>query len=171
MFVTKLFRSQDYNSLLFVLNQLFSKVEANKPQASRQVSAEIFVVCIGYKAPDVIDPKFLDPKFVFEEIQEEEDLSKKITSIKKLMDTKKRSRGGYGDRTILYEEADFSDFMTSQDPYEYLSTVNKFHLDKKFKDEMLNIVKTPKELESIVDDVKVLGKREMEILLRYRYKY
>lgn len=70
------------------------------------------MVCLGYKAPDYIDPKMLDPKSVFEEIEEEEETSKKITSIKKLMDTKKRDRGGYGNRTILYEEADFSDFMT-----------------------------------------------------------
>jgi hypothetical protein len=29
------------------------------------------------------------------------------------MDTKKRDRKGYGDRTILYEEADLYDFMES----------------------------------------------------------
>ena len=56
------------------------------------------MVCQGYKAPDIIDPKLLDPKFALEQVEEEtvNDGGQKITSLKKLLKTKK-NRSGYDD--------------------------------------------------------------------------
>jgi len=132
-FITKVFRSKDYNSFLYVLNQLFTKVESSKPPSSRQQSAEIFMVCMGYKAPENIDPKFLDPKFAFEDIDTSKggqdgnaDQNKQVNSLKKLLQVKKPNRSGYDEDKValLYEQCDIIDFLESADPFEFLS---KFH--------------------------------------------
>jgi len=69
IFITKVFRSADYNSLMWVFNKFFDKVEATKPVASRFVSAEIFVVCLGYTAPTYIDERLFDTKNVFKDTE------------------------------------------------------------------------------------------------------
>lgn len=69
------------------------------------------MVCLGYKAPEYIDPKFLDPKYAFEDIEDEQETTDKISSLKKLLD-KKVNRGGYT-REVLYEELDLFDFLES----------------------------------------------------------
>ncbi|CAG8639638.1 25319_t:CDS:10 [Dentiscutata erythropus] len=141
-FVTKLFRSKDYNNLIWVFNQLFKKVEATKPASSRNVSAEIFVVCRDFLAPKKIDSKFLDPRAVFKEVE--------IGPVNKPIDVlhpekRKRQREGYEDGNYtLYKEISVLDFINSDDPIQILGDV----LGKKEFKNLLkwrNIVKEKKQ--------------------------
>ncbi|QLQ78681.1 hypothetical protein HG537_0B00310 [Torulaspora globosa] len=167
-FVTKVFRSKDYNKLIWVFQQLFDKVEATKPPASRNVSAEIFVVCRGFKAPKRLDPRLLDPKEVFEELPTgPQNMEAKVYNPEK----KERKRGGYeeGDY-LLYHEAPIMDFVKTEDPITMLGTINKFTIDE--NDQEWKIVsklkQTTNELYECVKDLKVLGKKDFKMLLRWR---
>lgn len=98
-FLTKVYRSRDYTALHWMLSQLFDTVTAVKPTASRPASAEIFLLCRHYKAPVHLDPRLLDPKYVFASV--EDDPANKSSSnnptnvFDKAWDKPVRRRGGY----------------------------------------------------------------------------
>ena len=167
-FVTKVFRSKDYNKLIWVFQQLFDKVEATKPPASRNVSAEIFVVCRGYKAPKRLDPRLLDPKEVFEELPDgPQNMEAKVYNPEK----KVRKRQGYEDGDhLLYHETSILEFVKTEDPITMLGQMNKFTIDEDEKDWKIvkKLKQTTNELYECVKDLKVRGKKDFKMLLRWR---
>ncbi|KAF7162262.1 hypothetical protein CNMCM6106_009211 [Aspergillus hiratsukae] len=172
-FVTKVFRSKDYNPLLWVFKQLFTSVEATKPPSSRNVSAEIFVVCRGFKAPKRIDPKFLDPKHVFAEVADATPNNEaRVFNPEK----KKRKREGYeeGDYT-QFKEIPVTDFINTTDPIAILGTYNKLSFQQSPGGDLalatLNrLEETTDEVRTCCEDLKILGKKEFRNLLRWRLK-
>ncbi|RHZ70415.1 AdoMet-dependent rRNA methyltransferase spb1 [Aspergillus turcosus] len=172
-FVTKVFRSKDYNPLLWVFKQLFTSVEATKPPSSRNVSAEIFVVCRGFKAPKRIDPKFLDPKHVFAELADATPNNEaRVFNPEK----KKRKREGYeeGDYT-QFKEIPVTEFINTTDPIAILGTYNKLSFQQSPGGDLalatLNrLEETTDEIRTCCQDLKILGKKEFRNLLRWRLK-
>ncbi|KAL8707192.1 MAG: hypothetical protein Q9220_007741 [cf. Caloplaca sp. 1 TL-2023] len=172
-FVTKVFRSKDYNALLWVCNQLFSKVDATKPPSSRTVSAEIFVVCRGFRAPKKIDPRLLEPRSVFAE------LSKPATNHEAKVfnpETKKRKRDGYEEGEYTqYREASAIDFVQTDDPISMLGSLSRLYFVKSGQPNMAldaldQLSDTTHEIRQCCSDLRVLGRKDFKMLLRWRLK-
>ena len=172
-FVTKVFRSKDYNALLWTFNQLFTKVNATKPPASRSVSAEIFVVCQGFKAPKRLDPKLLDPHFAFAELPSTDvNHEAKVFNPEK----KKRKREGYEDGDyIQHREKPASEFVQTMDPIALLGTLNRLSFEEmEHKETVITALKrlpeTTPEILECCSDLRVLGRKEFRTLLRWRLR-
>ncbi|XP_067686615.1 pre-rRNA 2'-O-ribose RNA methyltransferase FTSJ3-like [Haliotis asinina] len=163
-FVTKVFRSKDYYSLLWVLQQLFQSVNATKPQASRNESAEIFVVCQGFLAPDKIDPKFLNPKHVFQEVEQGGRQLLNLVHPEK----KKRHREGYADGDYsLFHTLSASKFLAADNFLELLAGANQVTIED---ERIANHRLTTAEVKECLKDIKVLGKKDIKGLLTWRKK-
>lgn len=158
-FITKVFRSKDYNALIWVMNKFFKKVLATKPQASRNESAEIFVVCQNFIAPDRIDPKFFDPAHVFAELP---DAEQKITTndlLKASMKQKKAKAEGYDDgQILLYKKLNAIDLIESANYAELLNKASEIVIDDEF---IRNHPSTTNEIIECFKDIKVLGRKEL----------
>lgn len=172
-FVTKIFRSKDYNSLLWVFKQLFTTVEATKPPSSRNVSAEIFVVCLGFKAPKHIDPKFLDTRHVFAELSNPTPNNEaKVFNPEK----KKRKREGYEEGNYTqYKEIPVTEFINTTDPIAILANYNKLSFQQDRNGDLAlatldRMAETTDEVRMCCEDLKVLGKKEFRTLLKWRLK-
>ena len=165
-FVTKMFRSNDYNSVLWVFGQLFHKVEATKPPASRNESAEIFVVCQGFKNA-TIDPKFFNPKHVFK--LDEETEAANVLQAKK---GKKAPAEGYATSVrLLHNKVRVVDFVNSQAPVKVLSEANALVWDQSEECERWRVHKhTKPEIIHSCADLKLLGKLDFRRLLQWRQK-
>ncbi|XP_036926222.1 pre-rRNA 2'-O-ribose RNA methyltransferase FTSJ3 [Sturnira hondurensis] len=161
-FITKVFRSRDYQPLLWIFQQLFRHVQATKPQASRHESAEIFVVCQGFLAPDKVDSKFFDPKFAFKEVEVQ---AKTVTE---LVTKKKPKAEGYaeGDLT-LYHRTSVTDFLRAANPVDFLSKASEIALDD---EELAQHPATTEDVRVCCQDIKVLGRKELRSLLNWRTK-
>lgn len=172
-FVTKVFRSKDSAKLEWIFKQLFSKVEQTKPPSSRNVSAETFYVCRGFKAPKQMDPRFLDPKHAFAEVEEAAvNNEARVFNPEK----KKRKRDGYeeGDWTQFHEVA-ASEFIQTQDPIKMLGSLNKLHFRQEGNGDIAlaaldKLPETTEEVRLCCEDLKVLGRKEFKLLLRWRLK-
>lgn len=195
-FVTKVYRSKDYSSYLWVCQQFFESVTAFKPKASRVQSAEIFLICQNYKAPDKIDPRMLDPKHIYEQIEGETTGGQKkaadgeaIHVFHKQWDQKKRHREGYDhdhlDATMRHIEpvTNFIEASGMKDAITILSTCTglaftceKCKVTKKGEEPdcrcefFLRHPLTTPETKSCVSDLKVLNKGDFKSLLTWREK-
>jgi AdoMet-dependent rRNA methyltransferase SPB1 len=98
---------------------------------TRNVSAEIFVVCREFLAPKAIDPKFLDPKHVFKDLDASFSTENGVTVNKAQANVfqpekKRRHRVGYADNDYtLFKQIGVADFIHSSDPITTLGAVNK----------------------------------------------
>lgn len=171
-FCTKVYRSKDYNALVWVLQQFFVDVQAMKPNSSRSQSAEIFLVGMKYLAPTNIDPKLLDPNHVFKEVANDPDGPKTVDVMHKKYDLhNKKSRTGYEDVTggvLLSKTCTVTDFVKSKDAVRLLTDKNSFVFTDECKALYLDQPATTEEVQICFQDLRVLGRLDFKKLLKWR---
>jgi AdoMet-dependent rRNA methyltransferase SPB1 len=163
-FISKVFRSGDFQKIMWVLKQFFDKVEATKPLASRMESAEIFVVCAGYKAPKTIDPKLFSAQHIFSDVGTEKVMNQSGV----LVTPKNNVPQGYEKfNTIESNIATMDEFLRAENPKEFLKAMHEIRFgdeDKKY----LKHKSAKKELVYLCQDLQQVGEGDRKKLIRWR---
>ncbi|CRH00815.1 large subunit rRNA methyltransferase, putative [Plasmodium relictum] len=165
IFITKVFRNEEYISLIWVLEKLFAEVKHIKPRSSREISSEIYLIALNF-LNNKVDKKLFDYTYVFSDEfkknsnelnslhkndtnindNSDEEESKKKLKKKKGLSTilkqkKKKNRQGY-DVGDDYRVTDICDFINSDNYIDLLIKNNKFTFDKNYNDSSDSLIKT-----------------------------
>lgn len=131
------------------------------------------IVCQGFKAPKKLDPRLLDPAYVFAEVQGPNPNNEaKVYN----PEVKKRKRDGYeeGDYTQFKEMA-ASEFIQTTDPIAVLGSYNKLTFQQPPNGDVAlaaldKLPETTDEVRNCCSDLRVLGRKDFKLLLKWRLK-
>lgn len=120
------------------------------------------MICQYYIAPDKLDPKFFDPKYVFSELEIE---SKNKLNIFHPEKQKKRKAEGYPENDYtLHHKLSAKEFIACEDAVAALQDASEIVIDD---DAIDKHEKTTKEVRECCRDIKVLGRKDLKLLLNW----
>ncbi|KAM3277442.1 hypothetical protein ACQJBY_045368 [Aegilops geniculata] len=156
VFITKFFRCHDYKAVMLCLKQLFERVEFTRPSASRRRPAEIYLVCLKYKAPAKIQPELLDLKHLH------------LLSVD--AENSKRKRRPGGRKWWMIGLA--SDFIWSnaQTPLEFLGSFMAISFDDPASLPIKSHELTTEEIIWICGDLILMDKNRLKYILKWRMR-
>lgn len=193
LLLTKVFRSRYYTTLIDTFKIFFSQVTSIKPAASRNTSAEIFVCCLGYKAPTRIDSRLLDHRILLESNWGKHDCKSQETVPRPCSQRAIQSSSYELGLPMIYKPLSAVSFICSIEPSNIFDTFTQLVLDgpgslviehsiidqngEGLSQEFTSAAKlvrehpcTDKEIYHLCSDLQILCRKDVKLLLRWRRK-
>jgi AdoMet-dependent rRNA methyltransferase SPB1 len=121
-----------------------------------------------------VDEKLFDVKHVFKDSEVDlaaAQVQREITSVAKLLE-KRRHRTGYADDAPLtvYKALPFEEFLSTENPFPLFLEYNRIELTPQQTERYMKLAKPPADIDELLSDIQVLGKREILQLLKWKSK-